>query len=177
VVTRRARTNGPRPATEALWRPLLDPDHPMNRLRREQGWADDDEDSVGFPSYWCGMPPARLAAVFDLAPRPGIREAGHDARPRHRWFLDPLGEAFPDVTYHGFVRHRLGASQVEGVQLIAPPERVLELQAWLKRQRVPATAQHADAWRKERDPIAVRPDDWGLRRHDDGLWHFWWWWD
>jgi hypothetical protein len=163
------------PAVEAHWRPLLDPGHPMNRLRREQGWADDEE-GEGFPYYWSGMSPAQLAAVFDRPPCPGIRGV-HNARPRHQWFLDPLGETFPGVTFHGVVHHRLGNFQVEGFQLIAPPARALELQAWLKRQKMPATAQHADEWRKERDPIAVRPDDWGLHRHDDGLWHFWWWWD
>jgi hypothetical protein len=89
--------------------------------------------------------------------------------------------AFLEARGRGLATATLGDLQAyaDGLAALAPAsrQRALELQAWLKRQKMPATAQHADEWRKEGDPIAVRPDDRGLHRHDDGLWHFWWWWD
>jgi hypothetical protein len=121
------------------------------------------------------MPPAHLAALFDLAP--WERQLGYNGRPVHQWFLDPLAEAFPDVTFHGLVHTQVSQFAVEGFQLIAPADRVLELLAWLRDQRVPATWLDADSVLKPGDSVPLRPDDWGLHQEDDGRWHYWAWWD
>src|SRR5262245_48884392 len=85
------------PDVRAICTPLLLPRHPLKQLRNELP-------GVRGPVYWAGMTPAQLAALLDTAP--WERDQGHNARPKHRWFLD-LADAFPEATFHGFTRDRL----------------------------------------------------------------------
>jgi hypothetical protein len=162
------------PAAEAIWRPLVDPEHPCNQPG-EDGTLLQEAPNCIVPYYWSKMPPAQLAALLDLAPwECPLRPNG---QPAFGWFLGPLAESFPDVTFHGYIHTRVAQMRVEGFQLFAPADRVLELMTWLKGQKIPASRLHVTEWRKEGDLMPVRPDDWGLERRDDGTWDFWWWWD
>ena len=112
------------PAVEAIWRPLVDADHPFNRpeaeAHRREGGA--------FPYHWDGMTPNQLAALLELAP--WERPHRVNVAPPAQWFLDPLAEYFPDVTFHGLIHTRvISQFAVEGFQLIAAADRVLELLA------------------------------------------------
>jgi len=51
-------------AVEAIWRPLVDADHPFNRPDVET------QRSAGgmIPYHWDGMTPSQLAALLDMAP-------------------------------------------------------------------------------------------------------------
>jgi hypothetical protein len=165
------------PAVRAIWAPLLLPRHPGNRLRAEMP-------DVQGPVYWADMTPAQLAALLETAP--WERDQGHNARPRHRWFLD-LADAFPEVTFHGFTRDTFQHSiVVEGFDLIAPAERVLDSVRWvelsLRRTEYSrgddrhlhriGDPDHADDERRygETGADAHRPED-------AGRWHHWRWWD
>jgi hypothetical protein len=109
------------PEVRAIWVPLIHPRHPGNKTYHEfpDMWQ---------PLYWTGMTPAQVAALFDTAP--WERDQGHNARPRHQWSLH-LADEFPEVTFHGFTRERYQWSIcIEGFDLIAPADRVLECVRW-----------------------------------------------
>jgi hypothetical protein len=158
------------PAAEAIWRPLVDADHPFNRPEAQAP-------HTAMPHHWDGMTPNQLAALLDLAP--WARQQRVNLSPPAQWFLDPLAEHFPDVTFHGLVHTEFAQFAVEGFQLIAPSESVLEILAWLHTQRVPYPWPD-DVHYRQGDTIPVSPDDWDLHRENDGpagRWHLWWWWD
>jgi hypothetical protein len=161
------------PAVEAIWRPLVDADHPFNRPEVEA-----DRSARGaIPYHWDGMTPGQLAAILDLAP--WERRHRVNVSPPAQWFLDPLAEHFPDVTFHGLIHTKVAQFAVEGFQLIAVADRILDLLAWLRTQRVPYPWPDGVQYRQG-DTILVSPDDWDLHREDEGpggRWHLWWWWD
>ena len=189
------------PAVEAIWRPLVDPEHPGN-----QPFPDGrlPQEAIVAPYYWHRMPPAQLAALFDLAP--WERPIRVNDQPRFEWFLDPLAERFPEVTFHGHTHTKIGQLRVEGFELIGTAERVLEAWVWLRdQQRAPweavrqARGQGAEALAAavaEAERVAWdAPDEVHLHRigegierdgetgrsahrpEDVGRWHYWVWWD
>jgi hypothetical protein len=164
-------------AVRAIWKPLVHPRHPGTKLHHEfpDMWT---------PLYWTGMTPAQRTALIDTAP--WERDQGHNARPRHQWFLD-LADAFTEVTFHGFTRDRYQWSiAVEGFDLIAPAERVLESVRWVDRSLASTAFSYGDDRRLHRigDPGHAwqeREDrETGEDAHDPkdaGRWHHWRWWD
>ncbi|MGH2371295.1 MAG: hypothetical protein ACRDI2_24230, partial [Chloroflexota bacterium] len=165
------------PAVRAIWAPLIHPRHPGNKIYHEFP-------ELRAPRYWTGMTPAQLAALIETAP--WEREQGYNARPRHQWFLD-LADAFPEVTFHGFTRERGQWSiVVEGFDLIAPAERVLESVRWVWHSLAgtefsPGDERHLHrigdpdhAW-EERASYETGEDT--HCPEDAGRWHHWRWWD
>ena len=165
------------PAVRAIWAPLRHPRHPLNKLR------DELPDAQG-PVYWAGMTPAQLAALLETAP--WERDRGYNKRPLHRWFLD-LADAFPEVTLHGFTRDRFQHSiVVEGFDLIAPAERVLESVRWVDRSLAGTGFSRGDDTHLHRigDPDHAADEcayhETGADAHRPehaGRWHHWRWWD
>ncbi|MDQ3700056.1 MAG: hypothetical protein M3442_03935 [Chloroflexota bacterium] len=162
------------PPIEGIWRPLLTPGHPFNRAEDESGPGA----RRGMPYAWSGMTPDQLAAIFDYAP--WERAQGYNDRPVHAWFLE-LAEAFPEVTFHGFVHTTFQPRiVVEGGEVVAPAERVLELVKWIwDRHAWKDWSRPNDVHQHKIDGTVLNGEE-GANAHapqDEGKWHHWFWWD